>query len=136
MYWSPAMILRPMQVSPVAAIRRPSDRARCTRGLISRSMNPACSMIAAKPMAPRISQTVVSMLVMPPRENRALMVSLELLATCPVAMDLDRFDAVEHRPLAGLVDQGLDHFGLGERRQDPGEQGGAEDRQERRHLDR
>ena len=40
-------------------------------------------MTAAKLKAPKISQTVVSMLTIPPRENSALMVSLLLLSTKP-----------------------------------------------------
>ena len=43
-------------------------------------------MIAAKLKAARISQTVVSMLDMPPRENRESMVSLPEVDTKPLAM--------------------------------------------------
>ena len=53
-----------------------------------RSSIPACSMMAAKLSAPRMSQTVVSMLAMPPRENRSSMVSLPLVETNPVAIAL------------------------------------------------
>ena len=54
---------------------------------MSRLRKPASSMIAAKHIAPRISQTVVSMLAMPPREKRASIVSLPLDDTKPVAID-------------------------------------------------
>jgi hypothetical protein len=69
-------------------MRVASVRARRTTGAISRSRKPASSMMAAKLSAPRISHTVVSMLDMPPRENRSSMVALPLLDTNPLAIDL------------------------------------------------
>ena len=53
---------------------------------MSRLRNPASSMIAAKLSAPRISQTVVSMLDMPPLENRPSIVALPLADSNPLAM--------------------------------------------------
>ena len=68
-------------------IRARSEWATRTSGAISRLRKPASSMIAAKQIAPRISQTVVSMLDMPPREKRSSMVALPLADTKPVAID-------------------------------------------------
>ena len=74
---------------PATVMMSPAaERARLTSGAIRRSSSPACSMMAAKLSAPRISQTVVSMLAMPPRENRSSMVSLPLVETNPVAIAL------------------------------------------------
>ena len=92
-------------------------------------------MIAAKLSAPRISQTVVSMLDMPPLENRSSIVALPLADTNPLAMRLVHgLDAVEDDPLVGFVDERLDGGALGEAGEDPGEHGDAEDAEERRDL--
>ena len=60
--------------------------ARLTIGAMSRLRKPASSMIAAKLSAPRISQTVVSMLDMPPLEKRSSIVALPLADTNPLAI--------------------------------------------------
>ena len=52
---------------------------------MSRSRNPASSMIAAKESAPSTSQIVMSIDAMPPRENSESIVSLPVLDTNPVA---------------------------------------------------
>ncbi len=44
-------------------------------------------MTAPNDSAPRTSQTVVSMLAIPPRENRSSIAALPVLLTNPVAMD-------------------------------------------------
>ena len=86
MYWSPARTFSPIAVAATVAMSCAAVLARLTRGRISRSRKPACSMIAAKLSAPRMSQTVVSMLAMPPRENSVSTASLPLVDTKPVAI--------------------------------------------------
>ena len=77
-----------MQVPATVMISRAAERARATKGEIRRVSSPACSMIAAKLSAPRINQTVVSMLAIPPREKRSSIVLLPLVETKPLAMAL------------------------------------------------
>ena len=86
-YWSPATTLRPMAVPATELIRARSEWATRTSGAMSRLRKPASSMIAAKHIAPRMSHTVVSMLAMPPRENRSSIVALPLTETKPVASE-------------------------------------------------
>ena len=86
MYWSPARMFRPIAVAATVRISFVAERARATTGRMRRSRKPACSMTAAKLSAPRMSQTVVSMLDMPPRENKLSMASFPLVETKPVAI--------------------------------------------------
>ena len=60
-----------MPLPLTAAISEPRRRVRGTIGSSSRWRKPACSITAANDRAPRTSQIVVSMLAMPPRENRS-----------------------------------------------------------------
>ena len=61
-------------------------RAQATAGRSRRSRKPASSMIAAKLNAPRISQTVVSIDAIPPREKSASIVSFPVVDTNPLAI--------------------------------------------------
>ena len=79
-----------------------------------------------------MSQTVVSMLAMPPRENSSSIVLVAAGRHESVRhRRVDRLDAVGGA-LVGLVDERLDGVGLGERGQHAGEQRAAEDGEERR----
>ena len=74
-----------MHVPTTAAISRPVVFAPARIGRMSRSRNPASSMIAAKERAPSTSQIVKSIDDMPPREKSASIVSLPVFDTNPVA---------------------------------------------------
>ena len=86
MYWSAAMTLRPKAVPMTVATSAPPDLAFATTPWTSLLRNPACSMIAPKPSAPRISQTVFSIPLIPPPEKSASMFSLPVVETKPVAI--------------------------------------------------
>ena len=64
----------------------PRRRARDTIGSSSRCRKPARSITAANESAPRTSQIVVSMLAMPPRENRSSIWGTPESLTKPVAI--------------------------------------------------
>src|SRR4051812_37935654 len=66
MYWSPAIMLNPIEVSMTVAIVAPADVTRLITGAINLALNPAKSITAPNDMAPRINQTVSNMLLMPP----------------------------------------------------------------------
>src|SRR5829696_928204 len=85
-YWSPATMLRPMAVPTTEAISAPEDVARSTSGWMIRSRNPARSTIAAYESAPRISQIVVSIESMPPREKSWSICGTPLVETKPFAI--------------------------------------------------
>ena len=80
-------------------------------------------MIAPNPSAPRISQTVSSMLLMPPPEKSVSIDSTPLVETIPGRhRRVDPFDEGERRAKARIVSK-LDHeVMLGERGQDAGEE--------------
>ena len=132
-YWSPAMMFSPMHVATTDAIRRPVDVARARIGRMRRSRKPASSMIAAKLRAPRTSQIVMSIESIPPRENSASIVALPVSRRSRWPGGVDRLDRRVQGPWSGPVDERGDGGGLGEAGQHAGEQGAAEDRQERRH---
>ena len=67
MYWSEASTLVPKAAPTSVATRAPPERAAAINGPISRSRTPARSMKPPNASATRISQTVASMLAMPPR---------------------------------------------------------------------
>lgn len=85
-YWSPATTFSPIPLALTAPISEPRRLTRSTIGASSRWRKPACSSTAANDSAPRISQTVVSRLAIPPRENRSSIGSTPELLTKPVAM--------------------------------------------------
>ena len=66
-YWSEASTLVPKAAPTSVATRAPPERAAAISGPISRSRTPARSMKPPKASATRMSQTVPSMLAMPPR---------------------------------------------------------------------
>ena len=68
-YWSEASTFVPMQAATRVATRAPAERAAAITGPIRRSSTPAFSMNPPKASATRMSQTVPSMLAMPPRES-------------------------------------------------------------------
>jgi hypothetical protein len=80
------MTLRPKAVKSTVAASAPPDFALVSTLVISLSRNPACSMIAPKPSAPRISQTVVNIPLMPPREKSESMAGIPVAETNPVAI--------------------------------------------------
>ena len=84
-YWSPATTLSPALVAATDVIAPASVWARSMIGAIRRLRKPASSMMAAKLSAPRMSQTVVSMLDMPPLENRSSIVAFPLADSKPLA---------------------------------------------------
>ena len=86
MYWSAAMMLRPMAVPITVATSAPPDFALASTLLTSLSRNPARSMIAPKPSAPRINQTVDSIPLIPPREKSESIASIPVEETKPVAI--------------------------------------------------
>ena len=92
MYWSEVMMFAPMQVATVVAIRLPvlctKDSAKST----SRCSSPTRSMVAPKTIAHRISQTVLSIELMPPRDIKSSRVALPLCSTKPL-------NIVSHTPL-------------------------------------
>ena len=75
-----------MAVPITVAASAPPDFALASTLLMSRSRNPACSMIAPKPSAPRISQTVLNIPLIPPREKSESMASIPVVETKPVAI--------------------------------------------------
>ena len=66
-YWSEASTLVAKAAPTSVATRAPIERAAAITGPISRSSTPAFSTMPPKASATRISQTVPSMLSMPPR---------------------------------------------------------------------
>ena len=81
MYWSEASTLVPKAAPTRVATSVPDDRAAAISGPISRSSTPARSMKPPKASATRISQTVPSMLAIPPRESSWSIAGSPLLET-------------------------------------------------------
>ena len=83
MYWSEASTLVPKAAPTSVVTSAPSERAAAISGPISRSRTPARSMKPPKASATRISQTVASMLAMPPRVRSWSMAGSPALETYP-----------------------------------------------------
>ena len=81
MYWSEASTLVPKAAPTSVVTSAPPERAAAISGPISRSRTPARSMKPPKASATRISQTVPSMLAMPPRVSSWSMAGSPVLET-------------------------------------------------------
>ena len=91
------------------AIVPPSDLTRRMIGVISRSLKPPKSIMAPKDMAPRISQTVESMLLMPPPEKSVSISGYAASSVKPLAMATQTlFSAAKRGAQAQIIGEG-DH---------------------------
>ena len=130
-YWSPATMLSPIEVPMTEAIRRPVDLARARTGWMSRSRNPASSMIAAKRQRAEDQPDREEHRRHAAAREQGVDRRVAGLEPEPVGHRLeDADDRGRERPELGPADERRDDGCLGEAGQHAGEQRAGEDRQE------
>ena len=133
MYWSPATTLSPNAHAKTVRNSRPVLFAAANIGSISRLIRPNSSSSVPKVTAPMISQSVISMLSMPPRDSSRSMSAMPESIEKPFAMAF-QIALIDSTTTAAAGDEvGVD-VRLQERTEDSREERRRQQRERRRHL--